>query len=147
MLTLSSSPISDGVKKLTQFIPCFNNSHSDRSALARLNLITVDLGIARELPCRAVQAASWEHPVLKEEEHQTRQMAHKSWRSVRSVNRRPSSGKFTVSRWATASASKHDTGTGDSHYWLTAVTGMRPWSKKQKGWPSLISLEMETYIF
>lgn len=50
----------------SQSIPCFNNPHSDHSARTCFNLITVDLGVARQRPCSAVQAASWEHPVLKD---------------------------------------------------------------------------------
>lgn len=60
---------------------------------------------------------------LKRQEHQMRQMAHKSWRYARGVNGRPSSGERTVSRWArAASAHTHDARTGDTLYWLTGVT-------------------------
>lgn len=46
---------------------------------------------------------------LRRQEHQTRQMAHKSWRCVHSVTGRPFSGEHTVSRWAEgASAQQHD---------------------------------------
>lgn len=66
----SLSPISDRMgtqtKSQTQSIPSFNDPHSDHSALRCFNLITVDLGGARQRPCSTLRAASWEHPVLND---------------------------------------------------------------------------------
>lgn len=53
-------------KTLIESLPCFINPHSDHSALACFNLITADLGVARQRSCRAVETASWEHPVLND---------------------------------------------------------------------------------
>lgn len=58
---------------------------------------------------------------LRRQEHQTRQMAHKSWRCVHSVDGRPSSGEHTVSRWAEgASAQQHEPWTHYHSDWETA---------------------------
>ena len=62
----------------------------------------------RQCPRRAGAECQPGTSCLRRQEHQMRQMAHKSWRCVRGVDGRPSSGEHAASRWAEgASARQH----------------------------------------
>lgn len=74
--------------------------YGDHSFPTWCNLITVDLGIPRLCPRGAGAEYQPGTSCLRRQEHQTRQMAHKSWRCMHRGDGRPSSGEHTVSRWA-----------------------------------------------
>lgn len=63
---------------------------------------------------------------LRRQEHQMRQMAHKSWRCVHGVDGRPSSGEHTASRWAEgASAQQREPWMHYNCDWFTACCHKR----------------------
>lgn len=92
------------------------------TALTYFKLITVDLGVARQRPCRAVKAASWEHPVLND-----KNIRCDRWLINHGGTHAVSTGGLRLenARWAGGHGQHqltHDTGISDTLYWLPGVT-------------------------